>query len=140
MRSAHEKRDVWNRPYLLFINFIHIGCVFTEMKCTKQNVIGVHPCSFTGNEIYKTKCHRVHFQCSFTGYELYNAKLPLFNLRRNTLEINTIYSYTRTLIGQKNIRNVRLTDKTFFWLTPWIRYLNSLFFWDTLYNAKMERL
>jgi hypothetical protein len=31
------------------------------MKCTKQSVIGVHPCSFTGNEIYKTKCHRVHF-------------------------------------------------------------------------------
>jgi hypothetical protein len=25
------------------------------MKCTKQSVIGVHPCSFTGNEIYKTK-------------------------------------------------------------------------------------
>jgi hypothetical protein len=40
---------------------IHIGCLFTEMKCTKQSVIGVHPCSFTGNEIYKTKCHQVHF-------------------------------------------------------------------------------
>ena len=25
------------------------------MKCTKQSVIGVHPCSFTGNEIYRTK-------------------------------------------------------------------------------------
>jgi hypothetical protein len=29
-------------------------------------------------------------------------------------EKNTIYSYTRTLIGQKNFPNLRLTDKTFF--------------------------
>jgi hypothetical protein len=25
------------------------------MKCTKQSVIGVRPCLFTGNEMYKTK-------------------------------------------------------------------------------------
>ena len=37
------------------VSFILGDCVFTEMKCTKQSVIGVHPCSFTGNEIYKTK-------------------------------------------------------------------------------------
>jgi hypothetical protein len=36
------------------------------------------------------------------------------HLRRNTLGKNTIYSYTRTLIGQKNFPNFRLTDKTFF--------------------------
>jgi hypothetical protein len=36
------------------------------------------------------------------------------HLRRNTLEKSTIYSYTRTLIGQKNFPNLRLTDKTFF--------------------------
>jgi hypothetical protein len=64
--------------YYIKERFICIGCVFTEMKCTKQSVIGVHPCSFTGNEIYKTKCHRVHFQCSFIGNEMYKTKLPLF--------------------------------------------------------------
>jgi hypothetical protein len=30
---------------------------------------------------------------------------------------NTIYSYTGTLIGQKNFPNLCLTNKTFFWLT-----------------------
>jgi hypothetical protein len=36
------------------------------------------------------------------------------HLRKNTLEKNTIYSYTRTLIAQKNFPNLRLTGKTFF--------------------------
>ena len=69
------------------VSFILGDCVFTEMKCTKQSVIGVHPCSFTGNEIYKTEKH---------------------------VGKNTIYSNTRTLIGQKNFPDLRLTDKTFF--------------------------
>jgi hypothetical protein len=55
-----KERIIYFFPLTIFskciaFQFIHIWCVFTEMKCTKQSVIGVHPCSFTGNEIYKTK-------------------------------------------------------------------------------------
>jgi hypothetical protein len=45
---------------------------------------------------------------------MYKTKLPLFASKEKHVEKNTIYSYTRTLIGQKNFPNLRLTDKTFF--------------------------
>ena len=54
------------------------------------------------------------FQCSFTGNGMYKTKLPLFASKEKHVGKNTIYSNTRTLIGQKNFTNLRLTDKTFF--------------------------
>ena len=45
---------------------------------------------------------------------MYKTKLPLFASKEKHVEKNTIYSYTRILIGQKNFPNLRLTDKTFF--------------------------
>jgi hypothetical protein len=73
------------------VSFILGDCVFIEMKCTKQSAIG---CIF--------QCHS------------FFSVIHSLHLRRNTLEKNTIYSCTRTLIGQKNFPNLRSTDKTFF--------------------------
>jgi hypothetical protein len=73
------------------VSFILGDRVFIEMKCTKQSAIG---CIF--------QCHS------------FFSVIHSLHLRRNTLEKNTIYSYTRTFIGQKNFPNLRLTDKTFF--------------------------
>jgi hypothetical protein len=75
------------------------------------------------NEMYKTKCNRcasVFFSVHSPEMKCTKPSYRCLHLRRNTLEKNTIYSYTRTLIGQKNFPNLPLTDKTFFfWLTPW---------------------
>jgi hypothetical protein len=93
-----------------------------SLKCTKQSVIGVHPCSFTGNKIYKTKCHRVYF--SVFIHRKWNVQISYhcLHLRRNTLEKNTIYSYTRTLIGQKKLSQFMFNGQNFFfWLTPCLR-------------------
>ena len=78
------------------VSFILGDCVFIKMKCTKQSAIG---CIF--------QCHSPEMKCTKPSYRC-------LHLRRNTLEKNTIYSCTRTLIGQKNFPNLRSTDKTFF--------------------------
>jgi hypothetical protein len=69
--------------------------------------------------MYKTKCNRcasVFFSVHSPEMKCTKPSYRCLHLRRNTLEKNTIYSYTRTLIGQKNVPNLRLTDKTFFFL------------------------
>jgi hypothetical protein len=104
--------------------FILGDCVFTEMKYTKESVIGVHPCSFTGMKYTNRSAIGCIFQCSFTGNEMYKTKLPLFASKEKHVGKNTIYSCTRTLIGQKNFPNLRLTDKMVFFLanTLYIQY------------------
>ena len=52
-----------------------------SLKCTKQSVIGVHPCSFSYSpEMKYTKRNAIGciFQCSFTGNEMYKTKPQLF--------------------------------------------------------------
>jgi hypothetical protein len=111
-----------------------------EMKYTKRSTIGcIFQCSFTGNEIYKTKYHRLHFSVfihrkwniqnevpSVAFFSVHSPEMKCtkpsyrcLHLRRNTLEKNTIYSYTRTLIGQKNFPNLLNGQNLFFWLTLW---------------------
>ena len=65
-----------------------------------------------GIKYIKPSAIRCISQCSFTGNE--QISYSCLHLRRNTLEKNTVYSYTRTFIGQKNFPNLHLTDKTFF--------------------------
>jgi hypothetical protein len=65
------------------VSFILGDCVFIEMKCTKQSAIG---CIF--------QWHAPEMKCTKPSYSC-------LHLRRNMLEKNTIYSCTRTLIGQK---------------------------------------
>jgi hypothetical protein len=60
---------------------------------------------------------------------MYKTKLPVVCKEKHVGK-KTIYSYTRTLIGQKNFSNLRLTDKTFFfWLTPWTNGNQCDFSW-----------
>ena len=75
------------------------------------------------NEMYKTKCNRcasvfIHrkwnMQNKVPSGAFFSVHSPLFASKEKHVGKNTIYSYTRTLIGQKNFPNLRLTDKTFF--------------------------
>jgi hypothetical protein len=108
---SKKRRRLRRRLYQNLSRFIHIGCVFTEMKCTKQSVIGVHHRKWNiQNEVPSGVFFSVHspeMKCTKPSYSC-------SHLRRNTLEKNPIYSHTRTLIGPKNFPNLRLTDKTFF--------------------------
>jgi hypothetical protein len=78
------------------VSFILGDRVFIEMKCTKQSAIG---CIF--------QCHSPEMKCTKPSYRC-------LHLRRNTLEKNTIYSCTRTLIGQKTFRIYVQRTKLFF--------------------------
>jgi hypothetical protein len=78
------------------VSFILGDRVFIEMKCTKQSAIG---CIF--------QCHSPEMKCTKPSYRC-------LHLRRNTLGKNTIYSCTRTLIGQKTFPIYVQRTKLFF--------------------------
>jgi hypothetical protein len=62
------------------------------------------------NEMYKTKCNRC---ASVSIHQKWNIQNQATTKEKHVGK-KVIYSYTRTLIGQKNFPNLRLTDKTFF--------------------------
>jgi hypothetical protein len=110
-----------------FIYFFPLT-IFSKCIAFHSNWVCIH-----WNEMYKTKCNRcasvfIHrkwnIQNEVPSVAFFSVHSPemkctkpsyrCLHLRRNTLEKNSIYSYTRTLIGQENFPNLRLTDKTFF--------------------------
>ena len=85
------------------------------MCLNKVDLSCIFQCSFTGNEIYKTRYHRLHFSVFIhrKWNEMYKIKLPLFASKEKHVG-KKLFIPTQGLWSVKKTFPIYLMDKTFF--------------------------